>query len=247
MSATTPRSWVTRMSAGARLVAQRRGIARGSAPGSSRRAPSSARRRAAARVAGQRHRDHHALAHAAGELVRVGRPPLAGARDADALHQLDRALVARAPWRRCSCAWICSTIWSPIRMTGFSDAIGSWKIIAISAPRIGCSCSSEALDQLGALVRRGALEARVRRARQTEQRHRGHRLAAARLADDREDLAGRGRTRRRRRPARALLGREGDLEVVDGQQRLAASASREPDPRVERGVDDVDDGGHERR
>ena len=43
-----------------------------------------------------------------------------------------------------SCARICSAIWSPIRSTGFSDAIGSWKIIAISAPRTRCSCASEA-------------------------------------------------------------------------------------------------------
>ena len=34
-----------------------------------------------------------------------------------------------------SCATIASTIWTPIRYTGFSDVIGSWKIIAISSPR----------------------------------------------------------------------------------------------------------------
>ena len=45
--------------------------ARGSAPGSSHRARWSAHRRSAARVAGQRHRDHDALAHAAGKLVRI--------------------------------------------------------------------------------------------------------------------------------------------------------------------------------
>ena len=47
-----------------------------------------------ARVARERHRDHHALAHAAGELVRVAADALPGARDADALEQLDRAVVA---------------------------------------------------------------------------------------------------------------------------------------------------------
>ncbi len=35
-----------------------------------------------------------------------------------------------------SWALICSAIWSPMRWTGFSDVIGSWKIIAISAPRM---------------------------------------------------------------------------------------------------------------
>ena len=44
------------------------------------------------RRARERHRDHHALAHAARELVRIRAQPLAGARDPDALHQLDRAI-----------------------------------------------------------------------------------------------------------------------------------------------------------
>ena len=41
------------------------------------------------RVAGHRHRDHDALAHAAGELVRVGVDALARVRDADRGQQLD--------------------------------------------------------------------------------------------------------------------------------------------------------------
>ena len=44
-----------------------------------------------------------------------------------------------------SWARICSTIWSPIRCTGLSEEIGSWKIIAISLPRIRCSSCSEAV------------------------------------------------------------------------------------------------------
>ncbi len=36
----------------------------------------------------ERHRDHHALAHSAGELVRVGARALTRPGDADALHQL---------------------------------------------------------------------------------------------------------------------------------------------------------------
>ena len=35
-------------------------------------------------------------------------------------------------------------IWSPIFWTGFSEVIGSWKIIAISAPRTLRSSFSEA-------------------------------------------------------------------------------------------------------
>ena len=95
------------------------------------------------RVARQRERDHHPLAHAARELVRVVVDALAGARDADPLEQLDRPL-ARLLVGRPSCSWICSTIWSPILRTGFSEVIGSWKIIAISAPRTRRSSSSSA-------------------------------------------------------------------------------------------------------
>ena len=49
-----------------------------------------------ARVAGERHGDHHALAHAAGELVRVRAIPPFGVGDADAAHQFDR-FAARLP------------------------------------------------------------------------------------------------------------------------------------------------------
>ena len=36
----------------------------------------------------------------------------------------------------CSCARICSAICQPTRYTGFSEVIGSWKIMAIPVPRI---------------------------------------------------------------------------------------------------------------
>ena len=39
---------------------------------------------------------------------------------------------------------IASMIWSPIVNTGFSEVIGSWKIIAMSLPRIARICSSDA-------------------------------------------------------------------------------------------------------
>ena len=42
-------------------------------------------------VAAQRHADHHALAHAAGHLVRVVAHPLLGGRDPDEPHHLERA------------------------------------------------------------------------------------------------------------------------------------------------------------
>ena len=51
-------------------------------------------------LAGQRHRDHHALAHAAGKLVRIVVDARARVGDADHLQHLDGVLVA--PALRCS-------------------------------------------------------------------------------------------------------------------------------------------------
>jgi len=81
--------------------------------------------------AGQRHRDHHALAHAAGELVRIVVEPLLRrsgcrtsaqqsrwrrARGAASRHARDaRRTPRRSGSRPCS--------------TGLSEVIGSWKIM----------------------------------------------------------------------------------------------------------------------
>ena len=56
-----------------------------------------------ARVAGQRHRDHHALAHAAGELVRIFVDALVGRGNVNPAQQLDGAL-ARLPPRAAAMA-----------------------------------------------------------------------------------------------------------------------------------------------
>ena len=45
-------------------------------------------------VVGDRHRDHHPLAHAAGQLVRVGVDAAIGLRDGHLLEQLDRLACA---------------------------------------------------------------------------------------------------------------------------------------------------------
>ena len=117
------------------------------------------------------------------------------------LEQLDRALVAPAScemskWRR-SVSVICV----PIVSVGFSDVIGSWKIIAISRPRTSSSSRSESFvrsrpskhDRAGDDLRRRLRD-------QAHDRERGHRLAAAGLADDPERLPLLDRRRRRRRP-----------------------------------------------
>src|SRR5574340_818634 len=51
------------------------------------------------------------------------------------------------------CTRSASPIWNPTRNTGFSDVIGSWKIIAIWSPRIARTCAS--------LILRTSLPARV--------------------------------------------------------------------------------------
>ena len=62
----------------------------------------------------QRHGDHDALAHAAGELVRVVPHPALGVGNAHRAQQLDRR-----DWASCletsRCARIISVIWSPTR------------------------------------------------------------------------------------------------------------------------------------
>ena len=94
--ATTARSWVTNTTLSAALLAQRAQQLAGSDPGSSRRARSSARRRASAAA---RRTSAIAiidpLAHAAGQLVRVGARAARRVGDADLAHQVERALAAR--------------------------------------------------------------------------------------------------------------------------------------------------------
>ena len=88
------------------------------------------------RLAGDRHGDHHALAHAARQFMRIlpgtprrrrdARPPRAGRGRGGR-----RRPAIRPRWRRST-----SEICSPTLISGLSDVIGSWKTSAISRPRI---------------------------------------------------------------------------------------------------------------
>jgi hypothetical protein len=82
----------------------------------------------------ERHGDHHALAHAARELVRVLGGAARGVGDAHGLEHLDGAAHA-ARRDSPSCTRGTSAIWSPTVNTGLRAVIGSWKIIATRAPR----------------------------------------------------------------------------------------------------------------
>ena len=108
------------------------------------------------RLAGHRQRDHHALAHAARELVRILAQALRRGRN---LHQLEHAqrLRSRAAARsRPLCSRSDSAICSPMVNTGFRLVIGSWKIIAISLPRIARMRGSGRLEQIDASDRRAS-------------------------------------------------------------------------------------------
>ena len=154
------------------------------------------------RLARERHRDHHALPHAARQLVRIRVDALLGRRDADQLEHLDRD--RRAP-RRFDLPWCsrtASATWSPTVNTGLSDVIGSWKIIAIRLPRIARISSLGEREQV--LAARSVIvpagDAPGRRRDQPHDRQRGHALAAARLADDAERRRARESRTTRRRP-----------------------------------------------
>ncbi len=143
-----------------------------------------------ARPARDRHGDHHALAHAAGQLVRIGaRAPLR-------LGDADACAAARSPSGRpppCSADWcsmIASAIWSPAVKTGLSDVIGSWKIIEMSAPRrLRSRFASAWVDVLAVEQDRAAGDAARRVGDKAHDRQRGDRLAAAGFADDPQRLA----------------------------------------------------------
>ena len=87
------------------------------------------------RLVGERHGDHHALALAAGKLVRIGAEPLFRLADADLVEQLERPR-ARLPARPCpGAATAPRTICCSIVCSGLSEVIGSWKIMVILLPR----------------------------------------------------------------------------------------------------------------
>jgi hypothetical protein len=94
------------------------------------------------RLVQQRDGDGDALAHPAGELVRVAPQPLVRARDADLAERVARPLPRLFPRTR-SCACTVSIICVSIRRTGLSVIIGSWKIMAMRLPRSARISSSD--------------------------------------------------------------------------------------------------------
>ena len=86
-------------------------------------------------LVGERHGDHHALALAAGELMRVGvRAAAPGRRGRPCAAARARA---RAPWHRRApwCSFMTSPTCFSMVCSGLSEVIGSWKMIEIFSPR----------------------------------------------------------------------------------------------------------------
>ncbi len=141
------------------------------------------------RLAGERDRDHHALAQAAGELMWDSR---SGARGAGA------GRPARAPRARARSPPACeaprcrrtgSATCSPIVFVGFSEDCESWKIIATSLPRMRRSSASGSptSSRPSSRIEPSTIVAAAWAA--AEDREPEHRLAAAGLAHQPERLA----------------------------------------------------------
>jgi hypothetical protein len=173
------------------------------------------------RVAGERHGDHHALAHAAGELVRVGVQPLTGARHADALHQLDRLIhrVGLGDLGVMDADLLDDLLADPV------DGVQRAHRVLEDHRDVAAADLAQLLvgggDQVQAVQGRAAADDRVGPAGQPHQGHARDGLARAGLTDDRHDLAG-GDAEGDRLDGldEAVLGAEGDPEIVDLQQRL---------------------------
>src|SRR5918995_206949 len=174
------------------------------------------------RVAGQGERDHHALPHAARELERIVVDPLARPRDSDLLQQLHRPLACLLVGQRLVLLDLLDDLVPDLhhRVQRRHRVLEDHRDLGSAhAPQLILG----GVDQLRALVVRGPLEVRVRRARQAHDRHRGDRLAGPRLADNRDDLAGPDRQRHAlHRLHHTLLRGEGDAQVVHRQERLTA-------------------------
>ena len=111
--------------------------------------------------------------------------------------------------------------------TGFSEVIGSWKIIAMSRPRISRISSSVRSRRFAALEQDAAGDDAPGGPR--EQPHdgeRGHRLAAAGFADERHRLAGPDLVGDAfDRAHHAARRHEVDVQVLDFEQPLARAGS----------------------
>ena len=173
------------------------------------------------RVARERHRDHHALAHPAGELVRKVIGAALRIRDADLRQELDCSGVRSL----CVHGLVCAQLLGDLPADGVDRRERRHRILKDhrdlgAADR--ADLVSRQLQQVPPLVEHMSLDHGVRVADQPH--HRQHRdgLAGAGLTDDPDHFARRDRERDAvDRAHESLLGTERDAEVLNLEQRRA--------------------------
>ena len=99
----------------------------------------------------QRHGDHHALALAAGQLVRVAGQDALGLGQAHVARTPRRRACGARPARSLVCTSMISSVWRPTVISGLSATIGSWKIMAMRPPRTARMSSGGKRQQVLAL------------------------------------------------------------------------------------------------
>ena len=173
----------------------------------------------------ERHRDHHPLAHAARELVRVVVDALRGVRDPDRAQQLDRARRAPRPPTRRSC---CADRLGDLPADRVDRVQRRHRVLEDHRDLLAAHAAHLALrqrHQVAAAVVDRALEERVALRHQPHHAHHRDALARAGLADDPEHLVGPERERDAVDGGDvAAVGAEGHAQVADVEQRLVAHA-----------------------
>ena len=176
------------------------------------------------RVAGQRHRDHRPLAHAAGELVRIAAVGSRRIGQADLRAAISTAAARAARGAEPSWKRMPSATWSPIRITGSRWLVGSWKIMPMAPPRTSRICGSVAcIRSRPSSSTAPAVMCSAGDGQQAHQRPAEQALARAALADEAEDLAAaevEGHAVDQPARPRAVL--QLDREVADREQRRAS-------------------------
>ena len=173
------------------------------------------------RAAGQRHRDHGALAHAAGELMRIFPRPLLGLGYPHQAQHVDRLVpgflggqLAMQPNR------LGDLVADPHHRVERGHRLLEDHRDAVAADRAHLGLVEA--EQVGAFERHAAADDPARRIRhQPHDRQRGDALAAAGLADDRQRLAAANAERNVvDRPEQPRIGEEHRLQVLHVENHL---------------------------
>ncbi len=142
------------------------------------------------RVVDQRHRDHHALAHAARELVGIVVEPAGRIRNADKLQHLERTLAGGLTARIA----VDADRLGNLRPDGVDRIEARHRLLEDHRDAIAANAAHLALVESSEILppeAHGAADDASDAARQQPQdRECSHTLAAARLADDADGLAG---------------------------------------------------------